>query len=60
MHITADFITKLPLAQEYDVILVIYDQLTKIAHFVPITEKNIGRRTSKTVQKSCMEVIWIT
>jgi len=24
-HISADFITKLPLAQEYDAILVVYD-----------------------------------
>ena len=32
MHITADFITKLPLAQGYDAILVVCDWLTKIAH----------------------------
>ena len=39
MHIMADFIIKLPLAQEYDAILIVYDRLTKIAHFVPTTEK---------------------
>ena len=38
-HITADFITKLPLAQGYDAILVVYNRLTKMAHFVPTTEK---------------------
>jgi len=38
-HITVDFITKLPLIQEYDVILVVYDRITKMAHFVPITER---------------------
>jgi len=38
-HITADFVTKLPLAQGYDVILVVCDRLTKMAHFIPITEK---------------------
>ena len=38
-HITADFITKLPLAQGYDAILVVCDQLTKMAHFIPATEK---------------------
>jgi len=38
-HIPADFITKLPLAQGYDSILVVVDQFTKIAHFVPTTEK---------------------
>jgi len=38
-HILADFITKLPLAQEYDSILVVVDRLIKIMHFVPTTEK---------------------
>ena len=35
----ADFITKLPLAQGYDSILVVVDRFTKMAHFVPTTEK---------------------
>jgi len=39
MHILADFITKLPLAQGYDSILVVVDRFTKIVHFVPTTEK---------------------
>jgi len=38
-HISADFITKLPLAQEYDSILVVVDRLTKMIHFIPTTEK---------------------
>jgi len=38
-HILADFITKLPLAQGYDLILVVVDRLTKIVHFIPTTEK---------------------
>jgi len=38
-HITADFITKLLLAQGYNAILVVYDWLTKIVHFVAMTEK---------------------
>ena len=38
-HISADFITKLPLAQRYDLILVVVDRLTKMAHFIPTTEK---------------------
>jgi len=38
-HISVDFITKLPLAQEYDAILVVVDRLTKIAHFIPTTER---------------------
>jgi len=39
MHITADLITKLLLVQEYNAILVVYNRLTKMAHFIPTTEK---------------------
>jgi len=38
-HISADFITKLPLAQRYDSILVVVDRLTKMVHFISTTEK---------------------
>jgi len=38
-HISVDFITKLPLAQGYDLILVVVDRLTKMVHFIPTTEK---------------------
>jgi len=41
-HIPADFITKLPLAQGYDSILVVVDRLTKMVHFVPTTEKMLA------------------
>jgi len=33
---------KLPLAQEYDSILVVVDRLTKIVHFISITEKTLA------------------
>ena len=39
MHISADFITKLPIAQGYDSILVVVDQLTKMVYFISTTEK---------------------
>jgi len=39
LHISADFITKLPLAQRYDAILVVVDRFTKMGHFIPTTEK---------------------
>jgi len=39
IHILADFITKLPLAQGYDLILVVVDRLTKMMHFISTTEK---------------------
>jgi len=38
-HILADFITKLPLAQEYNSILVVVDRLIKMVHFILTTEK---------------------
>jgi len=38
IHISADFITKLLLAQGYNSILVV-DRLTKMVHFILITEK---------------------
>ena len=37
-HISANLITKLPLAQEYDSILVVVNRLTKIAHFISTIE----------------------
>ena len=41
MHISADFIMKLPLVQGYDSILVVIDWFTKMAYFVPTTEKTM-------------------
>jgi len=38
-HILADFITKLPLAQGYDAVLVVCDCFSKMAHFIAIIEK---------------------
>jgi len=38
-HISADFITKLPLAQGYDAILVVCDRFSKMVHFIATTEK---------------------
>jgi len=38
-HILADFITKLPLAQGYNAILVVCDHFSKIAHFIATTKK---------------------
>jgi len=38
-HINANFITKLPLVQGYDSILVVVDRFTKIVHFISTIEK---------------------
>ena len=43
----ADFITKLPLAQGYNSILVVVDQLTKMVHFIPTTEKTLVERLAR-------------
>ena len=38
-NLMVDFITKLPLIAKKDVILVVYDRLSKITYFVAITEE---------------------
>ena len=38
-YISADFITKLPIVQGYNSILVVVDRLTKMVHFISTTEK---------------------
>ena len=47
IYISVDFITKLPLAQGYNTILVVVDQLTKMIHFIPTTEKMIAEGLAK-------------
>jgi len=42
MHLTVDFIIKLPLVAGKDVILVICDRLSKITHFVATTEETLA------------------
>jgi len=39
IHISADFITKLPLVQGYNAILVVVDRLTKMVYFIPTTKE---------------------
>ena len=41
-HILADFITKLPLVQDYNIILVVCDWFSKMAHFIATTEKTLA------------------
>jgi len=40
-YVSADFITKLPLAQGYDSILVVVNRLTKMVHFISTTKKTL-------------------
>ena len=46
-HISADFITKLPLAQGYNSILVVVDWLTKMVYFILTTEKTSAEGLAK-------------
>ena len=41
-HLTVDFITKLPVVAGKDVILVVCDRLSKIAHFVATMEETLA------------------
>ena len=38
-HLTVDFITKLPIVARKDAILVVYDRLSKMTHFVATTKE---------------------
>jgi len=49
-HISADFITKLPLAQGYNAILVVCDHFSKMAHFIATTEKMSAEGLAKLFQ----------
>jgi len=49
-HISVDFITKLPLAQGYDAILVVCNHLSKMVHFIATTEKTSAEGLAKIFQ----------
>ena len=46
-YISVDFITKLPLAQGYDSILVVVDRLTKIVHFILTIERTSAEELAR-------------
>jgi len=47
IHILADFITKLSLAQGYDIILVVCDCFSKIAYFIATIDKTSTERLAR-------------
>jgi len=51
-YITAYFIPKLLLVQEYDSILVVCDRLTKMAYFVSTTEKTLAEGMVRLFQNN--------
>ena len=46
-HISADFITKLPLAQEYNTVLVVCDYFSKMVHFIATMEKTSAEELAR-------------
>jgi len=46
-HILVDFIIKLPVLKDHDLILVVCDRFLKISHFVAITEKTMVKGLAK-------------
>jgi len=52
-HVLTDFITDLPLSSGVTKILVVVDRFTKMAHFIPIDEKD-----SPTVAKGSLNNVW--
>ena len=47
MHLTVDFITKLPVVAGKDVILVVCNWLLKMTHFVTTTEGILAKRLAR-------------
>ena len=45
-----DFITKLPLAQKYNAILVVCNWFSKMVHFIATTEKTLAKELAKLFQ----------
>ena len=46
-HISVDFITKLPMLKDHDLILVICDRFSKMSHFVATIEKTMAERLAR-------------
>ena len=47
IYLIVDFITKLLLVVEKDVILIVYNRLLKIAYFVAITKRTLAERLAR-------------
>jgi len=52
MHLTVDFITKLPLIAGMDAILVVCNRLSKITHFVTTTERKLAERLARSFRNN--------
>jgi len=52
MHLTVDFITKLPLIAGMDAIFVVCNRLSKITHFVTTTERKLAERLARSFRNN--------
>ena len=52
MHLTVDFIMKLLIIAGKDVILVVYDRLSKMTHFIAITEGTLAEGLVRLLQNN--------
>jgi len=50
LHLMVDFITKLPVVAEKDAVLVVYDRLSKMTHFVATTEETLAEGLARLFQ----------
>ena len=50
IHISVDFITKLPIVAGKDAILVVCDRLSKMMHFVATTEGTTAERLARLIR----------
>ena len=56
MHILADFITKLPIVQGYNSILVVVDRLMKMVYFIPTTEKTSAEGLARLFRDNVLKL----
>ena len=47
--VSMDFIVKLPHSEKFDTILVVVCRLTKMAHFIPMTESSDAPQVAKLI-----------
>jgi len=55
IHLTVDFITKLPLVGREDIILVMCNRLSKIIYFVATTEEILVEGLVRIFRNKCMK-----
>ena len=51
-HILVDFIMKLPVSEDYDLILVVCDRFSKMSHFVATTEKTMAEGLARMFREN--------